>query len=459
MKNDPSFLCGVGKIDITPPLHSVINGDFIPIYVKKVHDLIYARTIVFKSADTWFVIVMVDTCSVTAEFTNRVKKQVSQETGIPVSNIMIAATHIHSGGALSDVFLTDASMAYINFVTIAIITLVCNAKENMQPCRISYGNANVPEHVVCRRYKMKPGFKPFNPFGNKDEQIVTNPVGYEDQIETRSPITDPGVPFLAIQSTAGKWLGCLANYSLHYVGDFESSTISGDYFGIFSETLKERLGAGDDFIGMLSNGTSGNINIWDFLNPDRYPSNAFEKSRIIAEDIVDNIIKTVAGLRWEYHPQIKVESRVLRCKVRKPSPQELTAAKEIYSKTDYKKITTREHDDLVKIFAREQVLLDNEPDECPVEVTACAIGKGYIGFLPGEFFAETGLWLKERMKPHPYFTICIANGAVGYVPPDHELDAGGYETWRCRTSKLEKGSENMIRESLLNLLKDLSRSA
>jgi hypothetical protein len=80
------------------------------------------------------------------------------------------------------------------------------------------------------------------------------------------------------------------------------------------------------------------------------------------------------------------------------------------------------------------------------------IGNVVIGALAGEFFAETGLWLKENSPVKNYFSIGLANGCVGYVPPAHEIERGGYETWRCRTSKLDKGSEVIVREKLMNII-------
>jgi hypothetical protein len=86
-------------------------------------------------------------------------------------------------------------------------------------------------------------------------------------------------------------------------------------------------------------------------------------------------------------------------------------------------------------------------------VQAIKIGRGRIGGLAGEFFAETGLWLKKQISETNYFTITLANGYTGYVPPAHEIELGGYETWRCRTSYLN--SEREIREKLLELVHQL----
>ena len=76
------------------------------------------------------------------------------------------------------------------------------------------------------------------------------------------------------------------------------------------------------------------------------------------------------------------------------------------------------------------------------------IGDITIGALGGEFFAEAGLALKEKIGTDKYFTITMANGYIGYVPPAHEIEKGGYETWRCRTSHIEENGEDIVRNAL-----------
>ena len=123
--------------------------------------------------------------------------------------------------------------------------------------------------------------------------------------------------------------------------------------------------------------------------------------------------------------------------------------------TDYEGLLLVDESGLRSIYAREQVLLNEFPDNVYGRVQALRIGDGLIGGLPGEFFAETGLWLKENTPWAHYFTISLANGNLGYVPPAHEIDRGGYETWRCRISCLEIEAERKIRETLLEMTKNL----
>ncbi|MBZ4190866.1 hypothetical protein [Niabella beijingensis] len=453
--NDKILSAGTATTDITPPIGSVINGDFFPHRAQAVMDPLYAKAIVLQSGSIRLALVMVDICSLTYEFLDPVKQQIEAATGIEARHQLIAATHIHSGGTVTGIFLSEVDATYSAALAAALVQVVTAACAHLTPCQVAYGSAMVPEHVVCRRYHMKSGFVPFDPFGNGSDTVVTNPFGNEDKITARAGATDPELAFLAIRSLEGTWLAVLANYSLHYVGDFSRELISADYFGHFARCLKEQLGAGSDFVALMSNGTSGNVNIWDFLSPGRYPGGAFEKSKLIGTALATRITECIPQLEWETAAALAIETTLFEWPVRKPAAAELEMAQEWLREAQFDTDKHPGPQQVKQIYAREQLLLAAEPDHCPVYLQAIRIGSGRISALPGEFFAETGLWLKERFSSTPYFTICLANGNIGYVPPPHEMEAGGYETWRCRTSKLEAGAEPEIRTRLEQLYKKI----
>lgn len=446
---------GTATTEITPPVGSVINGDFFSHQAESVHDPLYARAIVFQSGAIRFAMVMVDICSLTYEFLDPVKQQIEVVTGIPAQYQLIAATHAHSGGSVTGIFLSEVDAAYCASLATALVQVVAMACERLTPCMVAYGSAPIPEHVVCRRYRMKKEFRPFDPFEKGTDTVVTNPFGREDQIRERAGETDPELSFMALRTLDGAWLAVLANYSLHYVGDFPRTVISADYFGYFARSLREMLGADDRFVALMSNGTSGNINIWDFLDPDRYPGEPFEKSKLIGATLAARIIDCLPQLQWDASPAFSADVVVFESAVRKPADAELAIAQEWLKDATFEQDALSHKETVKQIYAREQLLLAAEPDRCPVYLQGIRIGKGRIGAFPGELFAETGLWLKEQLKDTPYFTICLANGNIGYVPPPHEMSAGGYETWRCRTSKLESGAEPETRTRLLQLLAGL----
>jgi neutral ceramidase len=449
------FRAGAAKVDITPPLGTLINGDFVMHYARWVHDPLFARALILERGQTVVALVVVDICAMRKEFLDEVKRLITSHTAIPAEHILVSSTHTHAAGSVESLLLGAADLPYRQKLPGLILEAVRQAKQKLQPAKIAFGQVDAPEHVVCRRFYMKQGYAAPNPVTGGLDKVKTNPFGDESQIDRRVAPTDPQVSYLAVQGTNGEWISLLANFSLHYVGDWENGTITADYFGVFADKLQEKLKATDGFVGMMSNGTSGEANIWDFLAPDRYPKGFFAKSRLIGEDIAEKVFQSLKNVGWQTAPSLSARYKELAVPVRKPSSTEVEEAKKIVAETQYETLQTIDPDGLRRLYAREQVLLAEYPDTVDFPVQAIKIGDGVVGGLGGEFFAETGLWLKENSRLRHYFTIGLANGYVGYVPPAQEIEKGGYETWRCRTSYLEENAEVDIRTALLHLMQQL----
>lgn len=450
------FQAGAAQVDITPPLGTIINGDFVSHYAQYVHDALYAKALVLESQETTLAIVVVDICVIPRDLMDDAKKSIATQTGIPAQNILISSTHTHAAGSVSEVHLVGADLGYRNRLPDLIVEAVRVAHAQLRPAQIAFGTVDVPEHVVCRRYFMQESYVPVNPVTGETDKVKTNPLGAETCIGRRVATPDPEVSFLAVRETDGDWISLLANYGLHYVGDWPDGTLSADYFGEFSRQIAQKLQAGDRFVGMMSNGTSGDVNIWDFIDNSRYPTGHFEKSKLIAEDVAAQVFQATKNLSWQSNPLIAARFEEVEAAVNKPSPEELTTARQIVAESDYKRIIP-DADGLRRMYAREQLMLNEFPNTVSCPVQAFRIGDIIIGTLPGEFFAETGLKLKAD---HPnYFSIGLANGNVGYVPPAAELRRGGYETWRCRISCLEEDAEQKIRDKLSRLICELENTS
>ena len=453
--NSNSLFAGAAKADITPPLGTFINGDFVSHYAVYIHDNLYAKALVLENGKMTIAMVVVDICVMPKEFIDEVKSAITEQTGILFQHILISSTHTHAAGSVASVYLASADLLYMKKLPGLIVQAVKQAKQNLRPARIGFGNVDAPEHVRCRRYLMKEEYKPINPVSGEIDKVKTNPFGISDQIIRSIATPDPQVSFLAIQGIDGHWISLLANYSLHYVGDWANGTISADYFGEFSRQIQKKLSAGEDFVGMMSNGTSGDVNIWDFQNTGNYPSANFKKSWFIGNDIAEKVFQSLYAIEWEDDPLITVKYEELSLNVRKPDSDVLEKAKVIVAETEFENLKVNE-EGLRGIYAREQVLLNELPDQLLFPVQAIKIGNVIIGGLGAEIFSETGLWLKENSPVKKYFTIGLANANLGYLPPADEIEKGGYETWRSRTSKLHERAEEEVKNKMLQVIKNFS---
>src|SRR5699024_10988518 len=91
---------------------------------------------------------------------------------------------------------------------------------------------------------------------------------------------------------------------------------------------------------------------------------------------------------WEEEPDLKIKNKSVSLARRKPSTKDLTQAQEIVKHSNYQNIGYSDKD-LQKVYAREQILLNEFTDtkSCPLQVIK--VGDLFICSLPGEFFAET----------------------------------------------------------------------
>jgi hypothetical protein len=88
------------------------------------------------------------------------------------------------------------------------------------------------------------------------------------------------------------------------------------------------------------------------------------------------------------------------------------------------------------------------------EVMAIGLSKdvALLG-LPGEFFAETGLALKEHAGLRYLQIACYANHYIGYVVPAHATAEGGYEPG---ITMVAPDGEAIVRRAALELLADVT---
>ncbi len=220
--------------------------------------------------------IVVDNIAMNRDLIDEAKRLINKETNLPVENILISAIHTHSSissqgdGDRRGSWNYDRTYDdYQKFLIRRFADCARIALNNLEPARIGWGVGSVPQHVFVRRWKMKPGTPMPNPFGGQDKVVMNPGVGNPNLLEPAGK-PDPEVSFISVQSTNGKPIALLANYSLHYVGGVPTGHISADYFAVFAERIMELLKAEKQdppFVGIMSNGTSGNVNNINFRGP------------------------------------------------------------------------------------------------------------------------------------------------------------------------------------------------
>ncbi|MEK7685918.1 MAG: neutral/alkaline non-lysosomal ceramidase N-terminal domain-containing protein [Verrucomicrobiota bacterium] len=450
-----SFRAGAAASNITPWLGLSINGGMQDIIAGQIHDELHARCLVLEDGQTRLALAVVDSCMVPREIHAAAKRLIHEQTGIPAEHMLISATHTHSAPAATPVFQSDPDKDYQQFLVQRIADGVRRAVNNLAPARIGWGVGRVPEQVFNRRWKMKPGTVMADPFGGTNDQVKMNPgVGNPALLEPAGP-TDADVSVVSVQSLEGRPMALLANYSLHYCGGVGPGHISADYFGQFADRIQQLLGADRQdppFVGIMSNGTSGNINNINFHGGQpRQPP--YGQMRLVAGAVAEEVLRVCQKIEHHNWVPLAAQQEEIQLGVRLPSPAEVERARQIMAQAKGSVMQT-----LPEIYARETVLLSRYPAQVPVILQAFRLGHLAITAIPAEVFVEIGLELKEKSPFKPTFTISLANGYNGYLPTVEHHQLGGYETWRARSSYLEVEAAPKITGALLALLRRLNES-
>lgn len=426
---------GAAVVDMTPHVGVSIAGYFNDRKARDLHDPINTRALVLEAGDQSLAIVVCDLICLTEAETKPAKQRAAELTGIPADNMMMTATHTHYGPSTVGIFNSPKEEEYCELVSQKMADAVRLAQNRLKPAVMGRACGSVPEEVFNRRWLMKDGTVMMNPG-------YLNP----ERVKAMGP-TDPQVGLLALRTAEGEPIAALANYALHYVGGPYHDEISADYFGYFARAMERMLGGG---VAIMANGTCGNINNcnWDREAP-AYPHPYYQAER------VGTVVAAEAYRRWnqiwDWTDDVALGAANAYPMFRRREPDEkmLKEMKELLSGPP-------EPDNYLWMYAREQEALMQEPLERPAHIQAMRIGDvGLVG-LPGEAFVEIGMAIKEQ-SPFPQTMVAeLANEVFGYIPTDHALAEGSYETWLARSSQAAPGTEGQWVKTGVELLKQLS---
>jgi len=448
-----SFRAGAFAVDITPPkLPVVVNGSFLPRIIDKVNDPLHARCLVLDDGIERIALIVIDTCVLPSSIADETKRLIEMDTNIRRDRIMMSATHCHSAPALVPTLGTPADEDYAAWLPQKLVEGVAAAVKNLAPAKVGWAVGNDPNNVYCRRFLMKEGTALTNPFGGKsNDRAMMNPGHANPNKIARTGPVDTAVSVLSFVSPNGKPIALFANYSTHYAG-VPGEVLSGDYFAVFAERIRdkiaEKIGAEnvpDSFVGIMSNGTSGDANCVDFLNPQR----TFDY-KSVGEDTAQAAMDVWQNIQYfDWVPLGMVEKRII-VNNRVPTSEEIQAAKAHLAALPGGKLQTV-HD----VYAQNTVWMENWSATSEIPLQAIRIGELGITALPGEIYGITGLEIKARSPFVPTFNIGLANGNFGYIIPEEQHRLGGYNSWRARSSCLEVNAEAIVRQTAIDLLKEL----
>jgi hypothetical protein len=414
-KSSTKLFAGADSVDITPVDSLYLAGyPFVSRMSTGVHDPLLSAALFLSDGKTGVLFIADDLIFVGKESAARVRAKISEITGVPEKNIMVTATHTHSGPSTvtftagsQDPLLPEVNAGYVHVMEQGMIKAACNAFNNAVPAELGMAVADATGVGTNRN----------DPAGPSDLEV----------------------PVLFVRNSLNKDLiSCMMVCSMHPTVLHEDSTLySGDFPGLARLILQNEAFANRCPV-LYHIGAAGN------QSPRHVTKeNTFQEAHRIGNILAQAVKKSMEGI--EYSDDISINAfRHFTDLPKRRFPGIAEAKKQLESTArklqelkdnngGRQKIRTAE----VNWFGAVESLhlselaqtgsLQKVYETClPAEIQVFEIGPWkFIGW-PGEVFIEYALAIRKTFLNA--YIITLANGELqGYIVTKEAFELGGYE--------------------------------
>ncbi|MFH1717203.1 MAG: sugar phosphate isomerase/epimerase family protein [Planctomycetota bacterium] len=434
---------GISVTDITPPVGYRMSGYFSERLSTGTSNPLHAKAIVLRQGGESAAMVFCDIIGLSLDITSRARKQAAEKTGIPAENILIAATHSHTGplyfGALRKHFHDRAvaehgsdpceKVDYASELVAKIVKTITQADAAPKPVRLEAGSAEQQNLSFNRRFHMKDGTVRFNPG-------VLNP----DIVRVAGPI-DPQVGIVFFRGAQdGLAEAAMVNFPLH-LDTVGGTMYAADYPFYLEQSLREKHG--EKLVLLFGTGTCGDINHIDVSKKDRL------KTDYIGQTLARTVNANMESLKAVAQPALAVRSKVVEAPLQRYGPEKVAWARENIKKVGTGELSFLEQVEAYKILAIEM----RQSSTIPLEVQVFRLSRdvAVVG-LPGEVFVDLGLAIKRASPFATTLVIELCQDAPGYIPTKKAFAEGSYETVNSRVAP---GGGEIMAEAAIGLLQEL----
>lgn len=404
-----TFRAGCARIVITPPIGLELAGWGFGPSAGILGDL-EAQALVVESDGQQAAIVTADLIGLGGGLVQAVRQRVEAALGIPAGNILLSASHTHSGPAAAFYrHWGEMDQAYLRVLESHLAGLVGLAQRNLQAAALGAGLGQAPGLGVNRRRNDGP--------------------------------TDPAVPVVRIDNAEGWPMAVVWNYACHPVSLHSyGNLVSPDYPGYARAAVRSLLGA--DVAVLFTLGAAGDINPASFRWKQNTPRRSWEMGTALGCEVARTALHIVARpdpvVRCAMHSvELPLEPLPPAADLRAMRDAAAAAAAEMRSQgRAWEDIANAEVDRDWAAEALQALASGAEQPAQPCEIQTIRLGDAALAALPLEVFVETGLAVKQA-APAGIAVVCAnTNGALGYLPTADAYQGDDYTNPRGRAPRV-----------------------
>ena len=398
-----AFKAGAAVRMITPnPLLPVSGGIGTPKKAIEKKGELWVRVCVFERGTTRVAIVSVDNLGWPSVLGNKSRALIK---GIPPENILIGATHTHSGpdayGFPNENGQSFADLAYLDKCVYAIADAVNEAVRKLAPASLKIAVGDAKGQIAYNYYA---------------------PDLYDPRCGVIQAVATSG-------QNAGKSIVTLVNYAIH-------PEVIGSGRGILSPDLcgplYDRIEAKTGGIALFINGAQGGMVTADNRRETGKEVNTWDECIRIGELLADEALRIVGTAEAQPNPSLFCTARNVSFPI---------------------------ESDMMKYIVKKSPL--NYPiaagDKVVAQVNLLNIGSAQILTIPGEALPNIGYYLKRHMRTNVPLLFGLTNDAFGYMLTKVDFNSFKRYEYISQTSLGENTAEIYMVEAI-NLIKEAPKA-
>lgn len=433
-----ALIAGAATADITPNDSQFLFGyPHVRRYSTGVHDRLLSSALLLSDGATSLLLVANDIIYISRGTAWRVRDRIERETGIPAANIMVTATHTHSGpltadmvGNEGDAIVPKTDHRYVELMENGIVQAAVQAYRSARPAELGLAIAD-------------------GSFVGGNRHDITGP-------------SNPEVPVLVVRDrSTHAYLATMLVCSMHPTVLHEDSTlVSGDFPAMTRQYLQERV-LGEDCPVVFHTGPCGNQSPRNVTR-----ANTFEEATRLGHLLGGSIASAIKSVAYTTditlacaRALVELPRRAMPTVAEAQDQLDRTAARFAMlreSRADRREVRTAECD----WFGAEETLTLARAATTgrleaalaaimPAEIMLMRIGPwSFVGW-PGETFVEFSLEVKAAHRD--CYVISLANGELqGYISTEEAVRRGWYEGMNSLFTNPDAG--NVLVDTTLGLL-------
>jgi hypothetical protein len=454
---------GFDQVDITPPLGTSMCGQLFEYRGKGIESNLYATAMYLDDDRTRIAIVSCDLVMITNEIAIEIRDEAEIHTGIPAANIILCATHTHSGPSVVNVLGSSADRIYLSALKKSLIEVIEKACSNSKEGKLEYSQGELEGYAFNRRFLMSDG------------TISTHPLKMDPNIVEAEGHDSKALKVLCGYDEFGNPLGAVVNFGCHAtVMERENELFSSDYPGKLAKYVSGQLGS--DSVCMFLQGACGDICQVNCLDNSRKEV-GIDWVNKMGRDIGVKAMELIHNPKIESRGYLRVITETIEIPRRMVDPKILDWANrhkyreveiprlsnygvEIYNEI---KLPLLSLDGLFRtvywanFYSNEIKIMDRlQKDQplIPLIIKVLSQDNWAMVALPCELFVEWSLAICESSPFENTIVVELANGWCGYIPTRKAFERhGGYETKEVTSTMLIPEAGDMVFQTVIKMLK------